>query len=184
MLTLALPKGRLLEPALTLLAGMGIRGFEPDSRRLLQADDAAGLRFILLKPAHVPTHLEHGAAHLGILGKDILLEQQPDVYQPVDPGFGFSPPVGARTRQAWGREAPRGAGRGGGGGAGRRAGGGGAGRGPGPPRRGARPLVRAPPPSAGGPPPAAARGLGRGAPAAAGRVVRPMERAPAERVVG
>jgi len=84
MLTLALPKGRLLDPAITLLAELGIRGIDPDSRRLLQADDAAGLRFILLKPADVPTYVEYGAADLGIVGKDILLEQQPDVYEPVE----------------------------------------------------------------------------------------------------
>ena len=106
MLTLALPKGRLLEPALTLLAGMGIRGFEPDSRRLLQADDAAGLRFILLKPADVPTYVEHGAADLGIVGKDIMLEQQPDVYEPVDLGFGFCRLVVAETRELWQRDDP------------------------------------------------------------------------------
>lgn len=106
MLTLALPKGRLLDPALTLLAGMGIRGFEPGSRRLLQADDAAGLRFILLKPADVPTYVEHGAADLGIVGKDILLEQQPDVYEPVDLGFGFCRLVVAETRELWQRDDP------------------------------------------------------------------------------
>ena len=106
MLTLALPKGRLLDPALTLLAGMGIRGFEPDSRRLLQADEAAGLRFILLKPADVPTYVEHGAADLGIVGKDILLEQQPDVYEPVDLGFGFCRLVVAETRELWQRDDP------------------------------------------------------------------------------
>jgi ATP phosphoribosyltransferase len=106
MLTLALPKGRLLDPALTLLAGMGIRGFEPDSRRLLQTDDAAGLRFILLKPADVPTYVEHGAADLGIVGKDILLEQQPDVYEPVDLGFGFCRLVVAETRELWERDDP------------------------------------------------------------------------------
>src|SRR5260370_15382164 len=99
MLTLALPKGRLLEPALPLLAGMGIRGVEPDSRRLLQSDDAAGLRFILLKPADVPTYVEHRAADLGIVGKDILLEQPPHVYQPGDLGFGFCRLVVAETRQ-------------------------------------------------------------------------------------
>lgn len=106
MLTLALPKGRLLDPTLTLLAGMGIRGFDPDSRRLLQVDDAAGLRFILLKPADVPTYVEHGAADLGIVGKDILLEQQPDVYEPVDLGFGFCRLVVAETRELWQRDDP------------------------------------------------------------------------------
>jgi ATP phosphoribosyltransferase len=88
MLTLALPKGRLLEPALTVLAGMGIRGIEPDSRRLLQADDAAGLRFILLKPADVPTYVEYGAADLGIVGKDILWETPGAHYELVDLKFG------------------------------------------------------------------------------------------------
>jgi len=106
MLTLALPKGRLLDPAITLLAELGIRGIDPDSRRLLQADDAAGLRFILLKPADVPTYVEYGAADLGIVGKDILLEQQPDVYEPVDLGFGFCWLVVAETRELWERDDP------------------------------------------------------------------------------
>jgi ATP phosphoribosyltransferase len=105
-LTLALPKGRLLDPALTLLAGMGIRGFEPDSRRLLLTDEAAGLRFILLKPADIPTYVEYGAADLGIVGKDILLEQQPDVYEPVDLGFGFCRLVVAEPRELWERDDP------------------------------------------------------------------------------
>ena len=106
MLTLALPKGRLLDPAIALLGDMGIRGIEPDSRRLLQADDAAGLRFILLKPADVPTYVEYGAADLGVVGKDILLEQQPDVYEPVDLGFGFCRLVVAETRELWERDDP------------------------------------------------------------------------------
>ncbi len=105
-LTLALPKGRLLDPALALLAGMGIRGVEPDSRRLLLTDEAAGLRFILLKPADIPTYVEYGAADLGIVGKDILLEQQPDVYEPVDLGFGFCRLVVAEPRELWERDAP------------------------------------------------------------------------------
>jgi ATP phosphoribosyltransferase len=106
MLTLALPKGRLLDPALALLAGMGIRGIAPDSRRLLLADEEAGLRFILLKPADIPTYVEYGAADLGIVGKDILLEQQPDVYEPVDLGFGFCRLVVAETRELWERDDP------------------------------------------------------------------------------
>ncbi|HYB41473.1 MAG TPA: ATP phosphoribosyltransferase, partial [Candidatus Methylomirabilis sp.] len=73
-LTLALPKGRLLDPALALLASMGVKGLEADSRRLLLADPAMGLRFIFLKPVDIPTYVEYGAADLGIVGKDILLE--------------------------------------------------------------------------------------------------------------
>jgi ATP phosphoribosyltransferase len=106
MLTLALPKGRLLDPALALLAGMGIGGIEPASRRLLLTDEQAGLRFILLKPADIPTYVEYGAADLGIVGKDILLEQQPDVYEPVDLGFGFCRLVVAEPRELWERDDP------------------------------------------------------------------------------
>jgi len=106
MLTLALPKGRLLDPALALLSGMGIRSIEPDSRRLLVADEEAGLRFILLKPADIPTYVEYGAADLGVVGKDILLEQQPDVYEPVDLGFGFCRLVVAEARELWERDDP------------------------------------------------------------------------------
>jgi len=105
-LTLALPKGRLLDPALALLSRMGIRGIEADSRRLLLADEEAGLRFVLLKPADVPTYVEYRAVDLGIVGKDILLEQQPDVYEPVDLGFGFCRLVVAEPRELWERDDP------------------------------------------------------------------------------
>ena len=106
MLTLALPKGRMLDPAQALLTGMGIRSLEPASRRLLLTDEPAGLRFILLKPADIPTYVEYGAADLGIVGKDILLEQQPDVYEPVDLGFGFCRLVVAEPRELWERDDP------------------------------------------------------------------------------
>ena len=105
-LTLALPKGRLLDPALALLGGMGVKGLGADSRRLLLADEAMGLRFIFLKPADVPTYVEYGAADLGIVGKDILLEQERDVYEPVDLGFGFCRLVVAEPKGLWERDDP------------------------------------------------------------------------------
>ncbi len=105
-LTLALPKGRLLDPALALLGGMGVKGLGADSRRLLLADEAMGLRFIFLKPADVPTYVEYGAADLGIVGKDILLEQERDVYEPVDLGFGFCRLVVAEPKELWERDDP------------------------------------------------------------------------------
>ncbi|HLF50098.1 MAG TPA: ATP phosphoribosyltransferase [Methylomirabilota bacterium] len=105
-LTLALPKGRLLEPALALLAGMGIRGLDADSRRLLVTDPKADMRFIFLKPSDIPAYVEYGAADLGIVGKDILLEQQPDVYEPVDLGFGFCRLVVAEPKELWERDDP------------------------------------------------------------------------------
>jgi ATP phosphoribosyltransferase len=105
-LTLALPKGRLFEPALGLLAGMGIKTIDADTRRLLLQDDAAGLRFIFLKPADIPIYVEYGAADLGIVGKDILLEREPDVYEPIDLGFGFCRLVVAEPRELWERDDP------------------------------------------------------------------------------
>jgi ATP phosphoribosyltransferase len=106
LLTLALPKGRLLEPALGLLAHLGIKALNADSRRLLLTDETAGLRFILLKPVDIPTYVEYGAADLGIVGKDILLEQQRDVYEPVDLGFGFCRLVVAEPKGLWERDDP------------------------------------------------------------------------------
>jgi ATP phosphoribosyltransferase len=105
-LTLALPKGRLLDPALQLLSAMGIQGLEADTRRLLLTDASRDLRFIFLKPADIPTYVEYGAADLGIVGKDILAEQQPDVYEPVDLGFGFCRLVVAESRELWERDDP------------------------------------------------------------------------------
>jgi ATP phosphoribosyltransferase len=105
-LTVALPKGRLLDPALQLLSAMGIQGLEADTRKLLLADAERDLRFIFLKPADIPTCVQYGAADLGIVGKDILAEQQPDVYEPVDLGFGFCRLVVAEPRELWERDDP------------------------------------------------------------------------------
>lgn len=105
-LTLALPKGRLLDPALKLLGGMGVTGIDADSRRLLVSHEETGLRFIFLKPADIPTYVEYGAADLGIVGKDILSEQQSDVYEPVDLGFGFCRLVVAELKDVWERDDP------------------------------------------------------------------------------
>ena len=105
-LTVALPKGRLLDPALQLLSAMGIQGLEADTRKLLLADAERDLRFIFLKPADIPTYVQYGAADLGIVGKDILAEQQPDVYEPVDLGFGICRLVVAEPRELWERDDP------------------------------------------------------------------------------
>jgi len=105
-LTLALPKGRLLRPALDILRSMGLDGVEADSRKLIFSDEKHGLRFLILKPADVPTYVEYGAADLGIVGKDILLEQEPDVYEPLDLGFGFCRLVVAEPKELWERDDP------------------------------------------------------------------------------
>jgi ATP phosphoribosyltransferase len=106
LLTLALPKGRLLDPALELLAGLGVKGVDAESRKLIFTDASRGLRLLFLKPADVPAYVTYGAADLGIVGKDILLEQAPDVYEPLDLGFGFCRLVVAEPRELWERDDP------------------------------------------------------------------------------
>ena len=105
-LTLALPKGRLLDSALGLLREIGVDGIDADSRKLIFTDPTRGLKLLFLKPADVPAYVTYGAADLGIVGKDILLEQEPDVYEPLDLGFGFCRLVVAEPRELWERDDP------------------------------------------------------------------------------
>lgn len=105
-LTLALPKGRLLEPAVELLRDLGVSAIDPESRKLIFKDPGCGLEILLLKPADVPAYVTYGAADLGVVGKDILLEQEPDVYEPLDLGFGFCRLVVAEPRELWERDDP------------------------------------------------------------------------------
>ena len=106
LLTLALPKGRLLKPAVELLRGLGVDGVDESSRRLIFVDPDRGLRVLILKPADVPSYVEYGAADLGIVGKDILLEQEPDVYEPLDLKFGFCRLVVAEPEELWKQDDP------------------------------------------------------------------------------
>jgi ATP phosphoribosyltransferase len=105
-LTLALPKGRLLDPAIELLRELGVTAVDPESRKLIFKDPGRGLEILLLKPADVPAYVTYGAADLGIVGRDILLEQEPDVYEPLDLGFGFCRLVVAEPRELWERDDP------------------------------------------------------------------------------
>jgi ATP phosphoribosyltransferase len=105
-LTLALPKGRLLDPALDLLRELGVDGVDEESRKLIFNAETRGLRLLLLKPSDVPAYVTYGAADLGIVGKDILAEQAPDVYEPLDLGFGFCRLVVAEPRELWERDDP------------------------------------------------------------------------------
>jgi ATP phosphoribosyltransferase len=105
-LTLALPKGRLLDGALEILSTLGVEGIDQDSRKLIFSDPQRGLRLLFLKPVDIPAYVLYGAADVGIVGKDILLEQEPDVYEPVDLGFGFCRLVVAEPRELWERDDP------------------------------------------------------------------------------
>ncbi len=106
-ITLALPKGRLFQPAVELLRKMGFDGLPTEeTRRLVFTDHARRLRFLALKPVDIPTYVSYGAADLGIVGKDILLEQEPDVYEPLDLKFGFCRLVVAEPKDLWERDDP------------------------------------------------------------------------------
>ena len=90
LIAVALPTGRLFRDAVKLFQDWGATGVAAlkDSRRLTADDQAHGLRFLALKAVDIPTYVEHGAADMGVVGKDLLLEQGRDVYEPLDLGFG------------------------------------------------------------------------------------------------
>ncbi|MBC7929672.1 MAG: ATP phosphoribosyltransferase [Rubrivivax sp.] len=86
MLTIAISKGRLQRDALELLAraGVSIGDEELNSRRLAVEDEAGLNRFVFIKPTDVPVYVEHGIADCGVVGRDVLLEKEADVLQPLD----------------------------------------------------------------------------------------------------
>ena len=90
MLNVALPKGRLGDKVYNLLASVGYGCAENynDSRKLVVENRAAGIRYFLVKPSDVAIYVEHGAADVGIVGKDILTESNADVYELLDTGLG------------------------------------------------------------------------------------------------
>ena len=90
LLNIALPKGRLGDKVYRLLAAAGCLTAEDynATRKLVVEDAAAGVRCFLVKPSDVAIYVEHGAADLGIAGKDILAESEADVYELLDTGLG------------------------------------------------------------------------------------------------
>jgi ATP phosphoribosyltransferase len=86
MVNIALPKGRLGQKVYGLLkaAGFDCPALEDPGRRLIFENEEKGLRFFWVKPSDVAIYVERGAADLGIVGKDILLEYTPDVYELLD----------------------------------------------------------------------------------------------------
>ena len=89
-LNIALPKGRLGDKAYKLLAGAGYSATEDynDTRKLVVENPDACVRYFLVKPSDVAIYVEHGAADIGIVGKDILTESGADVYELLDTGMG------------------------------------------------------------------------------------------------
>lgn len=85
-LTLALPKGRVMQESLALLRAAGLELSAPPGTRALQYD-AGGARIIEMRNTDVPTYVDLGVADAGVVGKDVLLESGRSVYEPVDLGF-------------------------------------------------------------------------------------------------
>ena len=86
MLNIALPKGRLGDQVYRLFSGIGYEcaAIYEDNRKLVFENPERGVRYLLVKPSDVPIYVEHGAADVGVAGKDVLLEAQPDVYELMD----------------------------------------------------------------------------------------------------
>ena len=89
-LTIALPKGKLFGLSADLLAKIGYTAedLSEKSRKLIITNEEKKIRFIISKTADVPTYVEYGAADIGVIGKDVLLESGKDVYELLDLGFG------------------------------------------------------------------------------------------------
>jgi len=89
-LTIALSKGKLLEPAMELLSRIGLltNRIGKDSRRLVFENPASGTTIMIIRASDVPTYVEYGAVDAGIVGADVLMEQATDVYEPLDLRFG------------------------------------------------------------------------------------------------
>ena len=90
MLTIALSKGKLIKSALELFrrAGYECAALSRDSQRLVFVCPEIDATFLIVRPSDVPTYVEYGGADAGIVGKDVLMEQESDVYEPLDLGFG------------------------------------------------------------------------------------------------
>lgn len=90
MLNIALPKGRLGEKVYVMFesAGFPCPSVLESSRKLIFENPAAGVRYFWVKPSDVAIYVERGAADVGVAGKDILAEYEPDVYELLDLGLG------------------------------------------------------------------------------------------------
>ena len=90
MLNIALPKGRLGDKVYELFASIGYDCSEiySDNRKLVLENEENGVRYLLVKPSDVAIYIAHGAADIGVVGKDILEEGDFDIYELLDLGLG------------------------------------------------------------------------------------------------
>ena len=90
MLNVALPKGRLGEKVYAMFekAGFECPSIKETNRKLIFENEEKGIRYFWVKPSDVAIYVEHGAADIGVAGKDILLEYEPDIYELLDLDIG------------------------------------------------------------------------------------------------
>ena len=90
MINVALPKGRLGEKVLAMFeaAGYECPSIHENNRKLIFENEEVGIRYFWVKPSDVSIYVERGAADIGVAGKDILLEYEPDVYELLDLDIG------------------------------------------------------------------------------------------------
>lgn len=90
MLNVALPKGRLGEKVYNMFekAGFECPSIKENNRKLIFENEQVGVRYFWVKPSDVAIYVERGAADIGVAGKDILLEYEPDIYELLDLDIG------------------------------------------------------------------------------------------------
>lgn len=108
-LTIALPKGRILKETVGLFKKIGIDCSDvmEDSRRLIFENKKDRIKFMVIRSQDVPTYVEYGAADIGIAGKDVLLEQKRDIYEPLDLGIGLCRMVVAEPKELGRKDNPQ-----------------------------------------------------------------------------
>ncbi|MEW6211475.1 MAG: ATP phosphoribosyltransferase [Acidobacteriota bacterium] len=101
-LTIAIAKGRLQESAMELFrrARIVVPDEAIESRRLMLDDESGRCSFIFVKPSDVPVYVEYGVADAGVCGRDVLMESNADVHEPLDLGFGHCKLVVAGRKES------------------------------------------------------------------------------------
>ncbi len=90
MLKIALPKGRMGDKVYAMFESIGYpcREIKEDNRKLVFCSDNGEVSYVLVKPSDVTVYVERGAADIGVVGKDVMLETRPDVYEILDLNIG------------------------------------------------------------------------------------------------
>ncbi len=100
-ITIAMPKGRNLKPSIEIFKSIGLNASPmiEDTRRLLFDLSRENVKFLVIRDTDIPTYVEYGAADIGVSGKDVLMEQGRDIYEPLDLKYGFCRMVLAEPKE-------------------------------------------------------------------------------------